>query len=129
MHIPTLLSETLHVSSKGVMLLCQVDEGCIQLTFQLPSFVQQNIFPLFKEQEKSLAAMGVMKLTCGKYQFLVRLSESTCQCIVSMHVYCRFGMRHMSTAFLGTLLHAMNAGSYSFLDVCSLVPDNIPENV
>ena len=71
------LSETLHVSSKGVMLLCQVDEGCIQLTFQVPSFVQQKIFPLSKEQEKALAAMGVMKLTCGEYQFLVRLSWST----------------------------------------------------
>ena len=87
------LSETLHVSSKGVMRLCEVHEGCIQLTFQVPSFVQQKIFPLSKEQEKALAAMGVMKLTCGEYQFLVRLSGSTCQCIVSVHVYCRFGMR------------------------------------
>ena len=61
------------------MRLCQVNEGCIQLTFQVPSFVQQKVFPLSKEQEKALAAMGVMKLTCGEYQFLVRLSESTCQ--------------------------------------------------
>ena len=72
------LSETLHVSSKGVMRLCQVDKGCIQLTFQVPLFVQQKVFPLCKEQEKALAAMGVMKLTCGEYQFLVRLSKSTC---------------------------------------------------
>ena len=72
------LSETLHVSSKGIMHLCQVDEGCIQLTFQVPSFVQEKVFPLSKEQEKALAAMGVMELTCGEYQFLVRLSKSTC---------------------------------------------------
>ena len=74
------LSETLHVSSKCVMRLCQihVDEGCIQLTFQVPLFVRQKIFPLSKEQEKALGAMGVTKLTCGEYQFLVRLSESTC---------------------------------------------------
>ena len=71
------LNETLHVSSKGVMLLRRVDEGCIQLTFQVPLFVQQKIFPLSKEQAKALAAIGVMKLTCGEYQFLVRLSWST----------------------------------------------------
>ena len=42
------------------MLLCRVVEGCIQFTFQVPSFVQQKIFPLSKEQEKALAAMGVI---------------------------------------------------------------------
>ena len=26
-----------------------------------------------KEQEKALAAMGVVRLTCGEYQFLVKL--------------------------------------------------------
>ena len=84
------LSETLHVSSKGVMLLCRVEKGCIQLTFQVPSFVQWKTFPLSKEQEKDLAAIGVMKLTCGEYQFLVRLSGCACQCIVSVYVYCWF---------------------------------------
>ena len=80
------LSETLHVSSKGVMRLCQVDEGCIQLTFQVPSFVQQVVFPLSKEQEKVLADMDVMELTCGEYQFLVRLSKFTCQQIKPLFV-------------------------------------------
>ena len=37
------LSEILHVSSKGVLRLCRVDEGCIQLTFQVPSFVWLRI--------------------------------------------------------------------------------------
>ena len=63
------LSEILHVSSKGVLHLCRVDEGCIQLTFQAPSFVQQEIFPLSIEQERTLKAEGVIKLTCGEYQF------------------------------------------------------------
>ena len=73
------------------MRLCQihVDEGCIQLTFQVPLFVRQKVFPLCKEQEKALGAMGVTKLTRGEYQFLVRLSESTC-----LNTYCRCGMRH-----------------------------------
>ena len=66
------LSETLHVSSKGVFRLCQVEKGCIQLTFQVPSLVQQKIFPLSREQERTLEAMGIISFTCGEYHFLAR---------------------------------------------------------
>ena len=68
------LSEILHVSSQGILHLCRVDKGCLQLMFQVPIFVQQEIFPLSGEQEESLAAMGVIRLICGEYQYLVRLS-------------------------------------------------------
>ena len=64
------LSDLLGVSSKGVLRLCWVQEGCFQLTFQIPSCVQQEIFPLSREQERALAAEGVIWLTCGEYQFL-----------------------------------------------------------
>ena len=67
------LSEILHISSQGILRLCRVDEGCFLLMFQVPSFVQQEIFPLSREQEKALAAMGVIRLTCGEYQYLVKL--------------------------------------------------------
>ena len=68
------LSEILRVSSEGVLeegvlRLCRVEKGCFQLTFQVPSFVQHEIFPLSREQEKALKAEGVIKLTCGEYQF------------------------------------------------------------
>ena len=63
------LSDTLHLSPKGVLCLCRVEEGCIQLTFKVPSFVTQQILPLSSEQNKALAAMDVMKLTWGEYQF------------------------------------------------------------
>ena len=63
------LSRILHVSSQSGLRLCQVEEGCLQLIFQVPSFVQQEIFPLFSEQESALAAEGVIKLTCGDYHF------------------------------------------------------------
>ena len=69
------LIKLLRVSSQGILRLCQVDKGCVQLTFQMPLFVQQEIFPLSGEQERSLAAMGVVRLTCGEYQFPVKLSE------------------------------------------------------
>ena len=76
------LSEILRVSSQGILRLCRVDKGCIQLMFQVPSFVQQEVFPLSKEQEKALAAMGVIWFTCGEYHFLVKLSN--CHCTVNM---------------------------------------------
>ena len=68
------LSEILCISSQGILKLCRVDEGCLQLMFQVPSFVQHEIFPLSGEQEEALAAECVIKLTCGEYQFLVKLS-------------------------------------------------------
>ena len=73
------LSEILNLS-QGILRLCRVDEGCFQLMFQVPSFVQQEIFPLSRDQEKALAAMGVFKLTCGEYQFLVRLAVLLLHC-------------------------------------------------
>ena len=64
------LCEALHISSQGVLRLCRVEKGCLQLTFQVPSFVQQKIFPLSSEQKKTLTDMGIIRLTCGKYHFL-----------------------------------------------------------
>ena len=69
------LSELLHVSPQGVLRLCRVEKGCFQLTFQVPSLVQQEVFPLSQEQEKALAEMGVIRLTCGEYQFLVEVNH------------------------------------------------------
>ena len=61
------LSEILNISS--VLSLCRAEKGCFQLIFQVPSFVQQKIFPLSREQEWALVAEGVIKLTCGSYEF------------------------------------------------------------
>ena len=68
------LCEILRVSSQGILRLCRVDKGCLQLMFQVPLFVHHEIFPLSREQEKALAGIGVIRLTCGEYQFQVRLS-------------------------------------------------------
>ena len=69
------LSEILHVSSQGILRLCRVDKGCFQLMFQVPSFVQHEILPLSKEQEKAMAAMGVMRLTHCKNKSVVLTTE------------------------------------------------------
>ena len=68
------LSKILRVSSQGILRLCRIEKGCFQLMFQVPSFLQQEIFPLSTEQERALAVLYVIRLTCGEYQFLVRLS-------------------------------------------------------
>ena len=65
------LSKILHVSPQGILHLCRIDEGCWQLMLQVPSFVQHEVFPLSREQEKALSAESVIKLTCGEYQFKV----------------------------------------------------------
>ena len=65
------LSEILQVFSQGSLRLCRVDKGCFQLRFQVPAFVQQEIFPLSREQEEALAAESIIMLICGEYMFQV----------------------------------------------------------
>ena len=67
------LSKLFRISSQGVLRLCRVEKGCFQLIFQVPSFVQQEIFPLSSEQERALVAEGVIKLTCGNYEFIAKV--------------------------------------------------------
>ena len=67
------LSRILRISSRGVLRLCRVQKGCFQLMFQVPSFVQHNLFPLSSEQEMALVAENVIKLTCGNYEFVAKV--------------------------------------------------------
>ena len=53
--------ETLH--------LCRIGDGCVELLFQVPSFVEEDIFPLSMEQERALTSVGMARLTCGSYKF------------------------------------------------------------
>ena len=67
------LSALFRISSQGILRLCRVERGCFQLMFQVPSFVQQKIFPLSSEQERALVAERVIKLTCGNYKFVAKV--------------------------------------------------------
>ena len=58
----------LNVPPASGLKLCTVERGCLKLTFQLPSPVVEEIFPLSNEQEKDLAHLGVDKLWLT-YQF------------------------------------------------------------
>ena len=49
-----------------------VDAGCVQLTFLVPRFVTEKIFPLSDEQKSALSKDAlVIKLECGEYVFEV----------------------------------------------------------
>ena len=49
-----------------------VDRGCVQLTFLIPKFVAQAIFPLSDEQTSALSKdMSMIRLKCGDYVFKV----------------------------------------------------------
>ena len=66
------LNDLLSVPSR-VLHLCRIEKGCFQLIFQVPLFVKEEIFPLSREQERALAAKGVIRLTCGEYKFQVSI--------------------------------------------------------
>jgi hypothetical protein len=65
------LRQTLKISSDVHLKLCRISPGSVALTFQLPTSIQQTIFksPLSEEQEKALAGLGVVELSCGTYHF------------------------------------------------------------
>jgi len=79
------LTKIFELSSQSVLRLCQVEKGCFQLIFQVPSFVQQEIFPLSSDQESALVAENVITLTCGDYQFLAKVFSC---CVVTCN-WCR----------------------------------------
>ena len=76
------LCRILQVTEHTLQLL-SVEDGCLQLTFQIPSFVQCLAFPLSENQEKSLLVEGVLVLMCGDYRFLAQVTPLYPHCIVS----------------------------------------------
>ena len=63
------LAEILKLSSGAGLKLCRIELGSLKLTFQIPIFVQEDIFPLSADQSRALAGLGVVYLSCGDYQF------------------------------------------------------------
>ena len=62
--------------SQYTLRLCTVDKGCLQFTFQMPSFVKDIIFPLSDSQRAALRDEGVAYLTCGDYKCSIKV----CSC-------------------------------------------------
>ena len=65
------IAKILHVKM-AVLIIVNVDPGCVQLTFLIPKFVAQEIFPLSKQQTSALPRdASVIRMECGEYVFEV----------------------------------------------------------
>ena len=60
----------------AALVLSRVDEGCVQLTFLIPKFVAQELFPLSCEQTSALSKdASVTRMEYGHYIFEVGLLD------------------------------------------------------
>ena len=81
------LAEILKLSSNAALKLCRIELGSLKLTFQIPIFMQDDIFPLSVDQKRALAGLGVVQLSCGDYQFT---KEVTAHII---HILCQYSYK------------------------------------
>ena len=65
------IAKILHVKVTALIIV-NVDPGCVQLTFLIPKFMAQEIFPLSHEQASALSKeASVIRMECGDYVFEV----------------------------------------------------------
>ena len=75
------IAKVLKINLAALVLTC-VDEGCVQLTFLIPKFLAQEIFPLSDEQTSALFKIAsIIRLECGHYMFEVGMINF-CTCII-----------------------------------------------
>ena len=70
------LSRILNLKEYALCLI-SVDKGCLELTFQMPSFLKQKVFPLSYKQEEALKWEGVVKVQCEEYHIPSKVTEHT----------------------------------------------------
>lgn len=59
--------------------LSSVDQGCVQLTVLVPSYIPDAMFPLTAEQEAALIGIGVTDLQCESYHFCFKVHRKSCK--------------------------------------------------
>ena len=55
--------------TEPALLVLYVEEGCLQITFLIPSFLEELVFPLSADQETALLGENVLCLKCGGYYY------------------------------------------------------------
>ncbi|XP_011408639.1 PREDICTED: ankyrin-3-like, partial [Amphimedon queenslandica] len=56
---------------------CEIDDGCMELKYSIPDFLYLILFPLTNQQCHSLAAIGIIKLSCNEHVHeMEQLSEN-----------------------------------------------------
>ena len=70
-HLKKLQEKLSHLLNleKGVLRLCKVKKGSIQLVFEIMDSIISIIFPLSPYQKLALCDLGVVLLSCGGYYF------------------------------------------------------------
>ncbi len=71
------ISDIINVTD-STLRLCTVEKGCVQLTFQMPHFVKEVVFPLSESQKAALRVEGVTRLTCEDYQCPLEVNVHVC---------------------------------------------------
>uniref|UniRef100_A0A1X7SSI0 Uncharacterized protein n=1 Tax=Amphimedon queenslandica TaxID=400682 RepID=A0A1X7SSI0_AMPQE len=46
---------------------CEIDDGCMELKYSIPNFLYLILFPLTNQQCRSLAEIGIIKLSCNEH--------------------------------------------------------------
>ena len=67
------LSKILHIDRHALRVVT-VHDGCMRVTFEIPELVANKAFPLSEKQEEALEQERVIELTCGEYEFLLKVS-------------------------------------------------------
>ena len=78
------LATILHLEGHTLR-LCSVEEGCLQLVFQIPSFVKDEIFPLSNEQKRELEKLCIQRLECDGNQFIAQVRASRTHLVSYSH--------------------------------------------
>ena len=81
------LAEILKLSSDAALKLCQIELGSLKLIFQIPTFLQEDIFPLSADQRRALTGLGIIQLSCGYYMY--QFTKGVCKAILLLnpHVF------------------------------------------
>ena len=67
------VSEILGVFVSAIRFCC-VKQGCIEVMWQVPSFINKIIIPLSPEKERMLELLGVIQFSCFDYEYLAPVS-------------------------------------------------------
>lgn len=68
------VSEILGIDTSAIYFCC-VKRGCIEVTWQIPSFISKIIFPFSSDKEEKLEQLGVIHFSCLGYTYTAPVRE------------------------------------------------------
>lgn len=74
--------------------LYSIENGCVQLTLTVPSYIPDAVFPINSQQEADMMKIGVIELQCGSYHFSQKVGHIRLQCIFKVYTSPSFSNIH-----------------------------------